>query len=75
LKVTGATTGGQYESVVPTGHVPEPVPLDRATHRYLKTAVNGEVFWQYTLVAPLGVFRAEVYSAGGSTPLSSVEVK
>jgi hypothetical protein len=75
LKVTGATTGGQYEFVVPTGHVPEPVPVDRATHRYLKTAVNGEVVLQYTLVAPRGVFRAEVYSAGGSTPLSSVEVK
>jgi hypothetical protein len=75
LKVTGATSGGSYEFVVPSGHVPDPVPLDRVTHRYPKTAVAGEVVWEYSLVAPRGVYRAEVYSAGGSTPISTVEVK
>jgi hypothetical protein len=75
LKVTGATSGGSYEFVVPSGHVPDPVPSDRVTHRYLKTAVAGEVVWEYSLVAPRGVYRAEVYSAGGSTPISTVEVK
>ncbi len=75
LKATGAVNGGSYEFVVPSGHVPVPLPPDPATNRYPKTAVNGEVVWQYTLVAPRGVFRGQVYSAGGSTPLSSVEVK
>ena len=75
LKVTGAVSGGVYEFVVPSGHVPEPVPPDRTTHRYVKSVVSGEVVWEYSLVAPRGVFRAEVYSAGGSTPLSTVEVK
>jgi hypothetical protein len=70
LKVTGATSGALYEFVVPSGHVPDPV-----THRYPKTAVAGEVVWEYSLVAPRGVFRAEVYSAGGLTPISTVEVK
>jgi hypothetical protein len=75
LKVTGAVNGGQYEFVVPSGHVPVPLPPNPSTQRFPKTAVNGEVVWQYSLVAPRGVFRAEVYSAGGSTPLSTAEVK
>jgi hypothetical protein len=49
LKVAGAVTGSEYEFVVPSGHLPEPVPLDRTTHRYSQTAVNGEVVWQYSL--------------------------
>jgi hypothetical protein len=75
LKVTGAVTGTEYEFVVPSGHVPEPVPLERTTHRYSKTAANGEVVWHYSLLAPKGVFSAQVYSTGGVTPLSSAEVK
>ena len=75
LRATGVVTGGVYEFVVPSGHVPEPVPPDRITHRFPKSAVNGEVVWEYSLLAPRGVFRAEVYSVGGTTPFSSVEVK
>jgi hypothetical protein len=75
LKVAGAVTGGQYEFVVPSGHVPVPLPPNPATQRYPKTAVNGEVVWQYTLVAPRGVYRAQVFAAGGTTALSTVEVK
>jgi hypothetical protein len=73
--VTLEVTGSEYEFVVPSGHVPGPVPLDRTTHRYSKTAANGEVVWHYSLVAPKGVFSAQVYSTGGVTPLSSAEVK
>jgi hypothetical protein len=75
LKVAGAVTGGQYEFMVPSGHVPTPLPPNPLTQRYPKTAVNGEVVWQYNLVAPRGVYRAEVFAAGATTPLSTVEVK
>jgi hypothetical protein len=75
LKVAGAVTGGQYEFVVPSGHVPTPLPPNPLTQRYPKTAVNGEVVWQYSLVAPRGVYRAQVFAAGATTPLSTVEVK
>ena len=75
LRVVGATSGASYEFVVPSGHVPEPLPLDPTTHRYAKIAVNGEVVWTYTLVAPRGVFNAQVFAVGAITPISSVEVK
>jgi hypothetical protein len=75
LKATGATSGGVYELVVPSGHVPVPLPPDPATYRYTKTAVNGEIVWQYTLNAPRGVYRAQLFAAGGTTPISIVEVK
>jgi hypothetical protein len=44
-------------------------------YRHPKTAVNGEVVWQYSLVAPRGVFRAQVFAVGATVALSSVEVK
>ncbi len=75
LKATGAVNGRVYEFVVPSGHVPPPLPPDPLTQRYPMTAANGEVVWQYTLVAPRGIYRAQVFAAGASTPLSSVEVK
>ena len=75
LKVTGAVNGGQYEFVVPSGHVPVPLPPNPITQRYPKTAANGEVVWQYSLIAPRGVFKAQVFAAGVVTPISSVEVK
>ena len=75
LRMTGATSGAGYEIVVSSGHVPEPVPPDPTTHRYAKTAVNGEVVWEYSLVAPRGVFRADLYPAGSPSPIASVEVK
>ena len=75
LKVTGAVTGGQYEFMVPSGHVPTPLPPNPLTQRYPKTAVNGEVVWQYSLIAPRGVYKAQVFAAGATTPLSTVEVK
>jgi hypothetical protein len=75
LRATGAVNGAVYEFVVPSGHVPVPLPPDPATNRYPKTAANGEVVWQYTLVAPRGVYRAQVFAAVGAAPLSSVEVK
>jgi hypothetical protein len=75
LKGSGATNGGVYEFVVPSGHVPDPLPPDPTTRRYAKTAVNGEVVWQYSLVAPRGVYRAQVFAAGATVALSSVEVK
>ena len=75
LRMTGATSGAGYEIVVSSGHVPDPVPPDPTTHRYGKTAVNGEVVWEYSLVAPRGVFRADLYPAGSPSPIASVEVK
>ncbi len=75
LKVLGAVSGADYEFVVSSGHVPDPVPSDAKTHRYLKRAVNGQVVWTYLLTSPRGVFSAAVYAPGAITPLSSVVVK
>jgi hypothetical protein len=75
LRMAGVVSGASYEFVVPSGHVPEPLPPDPTTHRYPKTAVDGVVEWAYSLTAPRGVFSAQVFSAGGTFALSSVEVK
>jgi hypothetical protein len=75
LRMAGVVSGASYEFVVPSGHVPEPLPPDPTTHRYPKTAVDGVVEWVYSLKVPRGVFSAQVFSAGSSFALSSVEVK
>ena len=75
LRLAGVVSGASYEFVVPSGHVPEPLPPDPATHRYPRTAVDGVVEWEYSLTKSRGVFSAQVFSAGGSFALSSVEVK
>ena len=75
LKVSGVTTGSDYEFVVPSGHVPPDPPNDPQTQRHVERAVSGVVQWQYNVTNPRGIFTARVYVLGANSPLSSVEVK
>ena len=75
LKVSGVTTGADYEFVVPSGHVPPDPPNDPQTQRHVERAVSGVVQWQYNVTNPRGIFTARVYLLGANSPLASVEVK
>ena len=75
LKMSGATSGADYEFVVPSGHVPPDPPNDPQTQRHVERAVSGVVQWQYNVTNPRGIFTARVYVLGANSPLSSVEVK
>ena len=75
LKVSGVTSGADYEFVVPSGHVPPDPPNDPQTQRHVERAVSGVVQWQYNVTNPRGIFTARVYVLGANSPLSSVEVK
>jgi hypothetical protein len=75
LKMSGATSGADYEFAVPSGHVPPDPPNDPQTQRHVERAVSGVVQWQYNVTNPRGIFTARVYVLGANSPLSSVEVK